>query len=41
MAIPASPVVLCVLQIDAAMQQFFDDASEFNQTANFVFNRGA
>jgi hypothetical protein len=27
-----------VIQVDAAVKKFFNDASEFNQAANFMFN---
>jgi hypothetical protein len=36
-----SPVVLFVIQFDTAMKAFFNNAPEFNQTADFMFNRCA
>jgi hypothetical protein len=41
MVMPVSPANLFKLQIYAAMQQFFNDAPQFNKAADFVFNRCA
>ena len=32
------PVVVCLFNVDASVQQLFDNPSEFNQTTDLVFN---